>query len=261
MPRKTVFQSFLQKNSIDPRNYLPLVHSTDAYLLKRSLIEKKLSTRPCDTFTGESLLYFFVGRPAYKKETPEEAAYWELPSCILFDFDVKEAKRIYPFDTGAFSRKLYPSYINMMNVDDFLITPSSENVKRAIGAFFGSTRDYYRLSCMDDGLFKSKHNVNVTDEEVLALHRLIKDRSKKFDDRRFSIETQFDTEFLFANKMPIYAIFPEQYLESKLFKSMKREYGTTLETYPFYPLRKEYYYYAIYEKIEAFYRKNGFYEI
>ena len=60
-----------------------------------------MRTSKCNVFKGEDLLYFFVGRPAYKKESVLEPHYWELPTCVICEYNITGAKRIYPFDTGA----------------------------------------------------------------------------------------------------------------------------------------------------------------
>ncbi|WP_235770602.1 hypothetical protein [Rhizobium alarense] len=220
-----------------------------------------MKTAKCDVFKSDELLYFFVGRPAYKKEAVMEGEYWELPSCIIFDFEISTAKRVFPFDTGAFSAKRYPNYISIMSLDDFEINPSESEVQRAIGAFFNSSRDYYRLNPISPEKFESLHDIDATEEEVLALHRLIQDRSKRFDDRRFSLEIQFSESFNFREKKPIFAIFPEIYMTSDSFRSWIDLYGIELETYPYYPMRRDYYYSSIYEKIDKYYRDRGFYEI
>lgn len=261
MSKKSAITQFLSKNSISPANFLPLVHSAESYILKKSLKDGVLRTSPCNIFKSEDLLYFFVGRPAYKKLALEEAEYWELPSCIVFDFQVSNAKRAFPFDSGAFSQKRYPKYISMMELGDFEFVPTENNVKRAIGAFFNNTKDYYRLNPLSEDKFTSRHSVDATEEEIIALHKLIKERSKRFDDRRFSLEMQFSESFKFSERRPIFAVFPETYISSEIFMDWIEKYDIYLETYPVYPLRQDYYYSVIYEKIDRFYEGMGFYEV
>lgn len=118
------------------------MHTTDAYIARKAFDAKKLVASPCTTFIGEQLLYFFVGRAAYKKSIPEEVEYWELPSCLVFEFETKGAKRMYPFDSGAFKSRRYPNYISIMEMEDFSLNPNSNNVERSIGAFFNSNYSY-----------------------------------------------------------------------------------------------------------------------
>ncbi|PDT00920.1 hypothetical protein CO666_27680 [Rhizobium chutanense] len=257
----SILEKFLSRNSVSPTNHLPLVHSAEAFILKKSLSEGVLKTAKCSVFKNEDLLYFFVGRPAYKKDAVEEGEYWELPSCIVFEFGITDSVRVFPFDSGAFSAGRYPQYINMMSIQDFEINPSELNIKRAIGAFFKTNKDYYRLNPISPQSFANVHDVDATEEEILALHKLIQDRSKRFDDRRFSIEMQFPREFSFSERKPIFAIFPENYIQSEKFMSWIDKHDIILETYPYYPLRRDYYYSAIYEKLEKYYRESGIYEI
>ncbi|MEH3092172.1 MAG: hypothetical protein PGN20_08955 [Agrobacterium cavarae] len=258
--KKTVFQSFLQKNSISPTEYLPIVHSSEAHVISKCLEQGIIKRTRCEVF-NEDLLYFFVGRPSYKKLADKDAEYWELPSCVVFDFTLKGAKRAYPFDTGAFQRRKYPSFVNMMPMDEYEIEPSPENIKRAIGAFFQDPRSYYRLTPYSENDFSRKHELDPTEAEIKALYKLIKTTSNSFDDRRFSIEIQFQNSFYLENQSPIFCVVPETYLESEKFMGWADKYETVVETYPVYPLRADYYYAAIYEKIEGLYRKNGYYEV
>src|SRR4051794_32227642 len=106
---------FLQRNQIRKAPPLPAVHTTEAYFAKKVVEKGLLEARPCKVFRGERLPYFFVGRAAYKRELGSEAEYWELPSCLVFDFFTDGVKRIFPFDSGAFgSKKLYPNFISMI---------------------------------------------------------------------------------------------------------------------------------------------------
>ncbi|WP_143748355.1 hypothetical protein [Mesorhizobium carmichaelinearum] len=260
-PKRSVLERFLERNSINSARPLPIVHTTDAYITRKSIETGKLSISPCDRFEGENLLYFFVGRAAYKKNLPEEVEYWELPSCLVFDFQVKNAKRLYPFDSGAFKTKRYPNYVSMMDLDDFSMAPTSNNVERAIGAFFQSNLNYYRLAARRRADFEYDHDVGVLDEEIKALYKLIEDKSRRMDDRRFSIELQFEESFMFSDRKPLLIIIPETYLKNQKYVDKIYRTGETIETYPVYPLRKDYYYYAIYEKLDSFYRESGFYEI
>lgn len=256
----SVLQQFLLKNSINPSSYLPIVHTSESYIISKCMESGRLRTSPCDVF-GENILYFFVGRPSYKKLASEESEFWELPSCVVFDFSLSSAKRIYPFDTGAFRKRKYPSFINMMRMEDFEIDVSESSVKRAIGAFFQDNRSYFRLLPRSEADFFGRLDVDATDAEIQALFKLIRSRSSTFDDRRFSLEIQYDRDFEFSERVPIYCVVPEVYIESEKFMRWIDGYKINLDTYPVYPLRKDYYYSTIYEKVENFYRNNGFYEV
>jgi len=109
----SALQNFLKRNQITKANPLPLVHTTESYYLKKIVGSGIVEARRCNVFRNEKLSYFFVGRAAYKRELHQEAEYWELPACLVFSFFIDGVKRIYPFDSGAFKAKRYPSFINM----------------------------------------------------------------------------------------------------------------------------------------------------
>lgn len=185
---------FLQRNQITQARPLPLVHTTESYYLKRIVDAGVIKTQPCNVFVGEKLSYFFVGRAAYKRDLMQEAEYWELPTCLVFSFFLENVKRLFPFNSGAFVAKRYPNYINMMDLSDFEITGDLKAPHKIIGTFFTSARNYYRLSARPREQFETMFDVDVLDEEMKALHKLIQHKDQKFDDRRFAIEVQFDHE-------------------------------------------------------------------
>lgn len=252
---------FLQRNQISRARPLPLVHTTETYYLKKIVQSGKIETSRCNVFAGENLSYFFVGRAAYKRDLQQEAEYWELPTCIVFDFFIEGAKRIFPFDSGAFQARRYPNYINMMKMADFETSEDMESPHKIIGTFFGGARNYYRLAARPKEQFESAFDVDVLDEEMKALHKLIQHKDKKFDDRRFAIEVQFDQAINLNNRRPVLAIFPETYLSNDKYVAQIKKLGCEILTYPVYPLRKEYYYYAIYEKLDNFYSSRGYYNV
>jgi hypothetical protein len=239
-----------------------LVHTTESYYLKKIIESGKLSAQRCNVFAGENLSYFFVGRAAYKRDLEQEAEYWELPTCLVFSYFVEGVKRIFPFDSGAFEAKRYPSFVSMMDRSEFEMNASDvEAPHKLIGTFFTSSRNYYRLQARPKDQFETMFDVDVLDEEMKALHKLIQYKDKKFDDRRFAIEMQFDNDIALKDRKPILAIFPETYLSNDSYIKKIAALGAEILTYPVYPLRKEYYYYAIYEKLDNFYSARGYYNV
>lgn len=223
-------EDFLKRNQITKARPLPLVHTTEAYFLKKIVASGEIQARRCNVFRNENLSYFFVGRAAYKRDLHQEAEYWELPTCLVFSFFVDGVKRIYPFDSGAFKGKRYPNFVNMMDLNDFEVGKDSEAPHKIIGTFFGNARNYYRLAARPKEQFESKFDVEVLNEEMKALHKLILAKDKKFDDRRFAIEMQFDHDVDLHDKKPILAIFPETYLEDDEYIKKIRNLGAEILT-------------------------------
>jgi hypothetical protein len=255
-----ILAKFLERNQISRANPLPLVHTTQSYFAKKVLETGIIETRPCNVFAGENLVYMFVGRAAYKKEIRNESVYWELPTCFVFEYFSDGVKRIFPFDSGSFAKKEnYPSYFSMMDMKLFDISADIESPSKIIGTFFTSNRSYYRLEGRDESSFLSTFSVDMLDEEVKALHKLISHRSSELDDRRFAIEMQFEQGIDLVERKCVAAIFPESYLGSDAFMKMMDNYNITPITYPLYPLRADYYYSTIYEKLDLFYMERGYY--
>jgi hypothetical protein len=257
----SVLTAFLQRNQISRSNPLPLVHTTESYYLKKILKTGYIEARPCNVFTGEKLAYFFVGRAAYKRELTQEAEYWELPSCIVKSFSTRGVKRIFPFDSGAFKAKRYSSSIAMMELDDFEVGSDPEAPQKLIGTFFNSARNYYHLYARPREQFESMFEVDVLDEEVKALHGLIQRKHTRSDDRRFAIEMQFENNISITHDKPICIILPETYLSNEAYAKALENAAQYVLTYPVYPLRKEYFYYAIYQKLDELYKRLGAYNL
>lgn len=257
----TVLQNFLSRNQITKSDPLPLVHTTESYYLKKVLQTGQIEARPCNVFGGERLAYFFVGRAAYKRELHQEAEYWELPTCIVRSFTTKGAKRIFPFDSGAFAAKRYPNSINMMDLQEFEAGADSEAPQKLIGTFFGTSRKYFNLTARPKEQFEAMFDVDVLDEEIKALHGLIQKKNARFDDRRFAIELQFDSNISIVDEKPLCIILPETYLANPSYAKTLEEAAQFVLTYPIYPLRKEYFYYAIYQKLDELYKKIGAYGV
>jgi hypothetical protein len=253
---------FLQKNQIKQSEALPLVHSTEAYFLKKILRTGKIDASPCKVFKNEHIAYFFVGRPAYKSQVTAEAAYWELPICFIFEYSMDNIKRIYPFDSGAFATKRYPSFIQMMPLNEFEVGNDKNAVPKLIGTFFGSAMNYYRLKPTPDSAFKRDFQVEILNEEILALHKLIESKSDKYDDRRFSVEAQFSEGFDLKERKLLAIVLPDIYLENReIVKLIEQQFSATILSYAIYPLNVSYYYYAIYERVENFYRERGLFNV
>ena len=253
---------FLQKNQIQLAQALPLVHSTEAYFIKKVMASGSISASPCKFFHSENLSYFFVGRPAFKRLISREAEYWELPMCFIFDFNAFTPKRVFPFDSGAFQSGLYPEFLSMMQLDDFEVSADKDAAQKIIGTFFANPRAYFNLKPRDSSDFEAAFDVDVLDEEIKALHKLISYKDGAVDDRRFAIECQCDHDLVLKKSRVLAVILPESYIENEsVVTFVEKELDASLITYPIFALKKEFYYYAIYEKVEAFLRQKGYFDV
>ena len=120
-----------------------------------------------------------------------------------------------------------------------------------LSVLFHKRSQLLSLKCSPQGQFEVS-DVDVLDEEMKALHKLIQHKDRRYDDRRFAIEVQFDTDVELTKRQLLLAIFPETYLSDQTYVDKIAATGCQILTYPVYPLRKEYFYYAIYEKLDHF---------
>jgi hypothetical protein len=257
----SALHAFLQRSKITKANPLPLVHTTEAYFLKKIINSRKVLARPCSVFGGERLSYFFVGRAAYKKDMSDSTLYWEMPACVVLDFSVESARRIFPFDTGAFANRRYPNFVSMMNLSDYNTANDRASPHKLIGTFFVNSRRYYTLKPRAETEFNDMFDVDTLDEEVKALYELSARPSSSYDDRRFAIELQFPGDVTLDPGKVLAVIVPETYLESRQYISTIESIGAKIISYPIYPTNSMYYYGVIYEKLDHFYRSEGLYDV
>lgn len=257
----SALESFLQRNSVVPSDALPLVHSTKSYNLKAILAANQISPQKCDIFVDEKINYFFVGRPSYKYTTSSTTAdHWELPCCFIFASDiVKTPNRTFPFDSGAFSKKLFPDYIGMMPRNEFEIS-ISDAPQKIIGSFFGSAKDYFLLKPKSAQIFDQEFSLTPFDAEIQAMLRLAGEKTKpEFDDRRFAIEVQSSNAVSLSVDKPLAVVLPEQYLDIKSVRdTIQNKWGAEPLGYPMFSLSVTAYHALIYKEIYDFYKRNSF---
>ena len=256
------FEQFLSKNTVKGSGALPLVHTSPAFHLRKFAEQNVILTSECDVFKGEDLSYFFVGRPAYKYSSDvSESSYWEFPCCFVFEFDVlPDPKRVFPFDSGAFDKKLYPSYIKMMEIKEFEVSSVSDAPSKIIGTFFGNTSDYFKMIPKSKKDFIQEYSLSVMDMEIQALHRLsLEAGSKTFDDRRLTIEVQSNSSVDLVKSNPIAVIAPSEYFEDNEFLNhVLNVWKSEPISYPIFSLNINSCFSQIYERVFNFYKMRKY---
>jgi len=257
----SALESFLQRNSVVPSSSLPLVHSTKSYNLKAMLEAGAIQPQECDVFLKEKINYFFVGRPSYKYTTDSSSAdHWELPCCFIFAADIiKDPSRVFPFDSGAFSKKRFPDYIGMMPRSEFeLRIPDAP--QRIIGSFFGSAKSYFLLNPKSSQIFDQEFSLSPFDAEVQAILRLAGEKTlPDFDDRRFAIEVQSKEPVNLSIDKPLAVVLPEQYLDIPAVRNMIQDvWGAEPLGYPMFSLSVSAYHAMIYQEVYSFYKRRKF---
>ena len=257
--------SFLLRNSVNsgnPGGTLPLVHSLSGYRFGKLLAAGQIVAEECDVFKEENLNYFFMGRPAYKvKDASLQAETWELPCCFIFEYAaIGNIKRVFPFDSGGHYLELYPHYINMMPLDEFEVSDVEDAPSRIVGAFFGTPDAYFHLRPKDEAAFEREFSLGPKDAEVRAAHKLARHPAPQgFDDRRFTIELQTSETIDLKVVKPLAVIMPAVYLDDEETRRIVvQEWKAEPISYPINSLSVNQYYGQIYERVERFYKDNGY---
>jgi hypothetical protein len=249
---------FLRNNNIPDVPGLPLVHTTTAYAMHRILKKKSIQPTPCDVFTGESLAYFFCGRPAYKKQYPDNVAKtWQLPSCIIVDWDIVSIKRQFPFDSGAFQQGKLPDFIDIMDLSEFDAGSNPADARRIIGSFFVDSSRYFKMTPRSSGDFDRTFELTILDAEISALKELSGFMLGKVDDRRFAIEVQTSEPVDLVPGKVLAVVCPEEYLDHEEYVNYIAQLGAKPLPYATYPLKTEMYYYTIYNLVFEFFKQHG----
>ncbi len=253
-----ILKDILLGNRARKSDTLPLVHTAPAHFMQKIIQSGAIHPKPCDVYLGESLSYFFVGRPAYKS-VGRDLMHWELPSCMIVDFEAINPKRIFPFDSGAFKKGFVPKYASMMDIDNFSMEEVPEAASRYIGTFFGSSYNYFMQTPNSKEFLLQRHGILPTEGSLHALISLISGERIKneLDERRSAIEYQSD-QSIHLNEGSIKAvILPMEYLKDKKFIKNIEKQSIQVITYRHFPINSDFFYNALYDKCLSFYELEG----
>jgi hypothetical protein len=204
---------------------LPVTHATDAYLFQKIAESNMLSPADCPVF-GQPLLYFFYGRPAYRVNSEEESSnlLFLAPVCLIFDGSViSKANRIYPFDSGAFSRNFFKRFMHDgMGMNNFSLKVTRDTPSKVVAAFFGTNKNYY------DGKVLDIINTKDSCFEIEAYVDLIRYTARdSMDNRNSSIEIQIDKTISLSEPQLRAVVVPNALLDRKLFIDRVKMWGAT----------------------------------
>jgi hypothetical protein len=148
------FRAWVDRQASVDQPLLPLTHLSKAYVAENIIRSNEIAPADCEVFK-EALAYFFYGRPAYRANKDgivgSEAA---CPYCFLFSPSLlARAKRVFPFDTGAYHARLYKHVlIDEMELADFSLERNVPRINKLVHAAFGSAGNYFdgNRSCIPD---------------------------------------------------------------------------------------------------------------
>lgn len=235
---------------------MPLTHVTDVYEFREIAELEKLVPKPCDVFLRR-LLYFFYGRPAYRKnqDAPSSSIIDYFPVCFVFSPDMNAPRfKYFALDTGAFANGLLKkSFHSSMIKEDFELQPDSLSPQRLVRMFFGTNSNYIKNHPLSGVAIPN------LELEAQAYYRLIQDAGEgDFDDRASAIEVQVTAEVPFSDKL-LAVILPSDLADEPALIKLFEGYKVPLLPYDFIKrFRPEQHTSEIYKLVRDFYVAKGF---
>ncbi|UWU79129.1 hypothetical protein N2603_11915 [Bradyrhizobium huanghuaihaiense] len=258
--RPVKLRDFLSALNVPDLDQLPLIHTTESSRIFSILNQGKLKATPCNVFKGEDLCYFFVGRPAYKAKLAEpNPYYWQLPMVFVVKFHTAlQSKRIFPFDSGAFANSKLPSHILSFDIADYDLAPNSALVTKLISTFYGSNTNYFNAVGVKPEDLEMRHVLTPMHLQILSLAQMYaQPRTIDSDDRKSTIELQIEGDVEIEGGDLLGVILPEEFKRAPEIVAKLNSFGCQIEYYPFYPLRSDHFYYAIYDSVAKVLKANG----
>lgn len=229
---------------------LPLTHVTKGLRAQDVIHAGRIEPTDCAVFRSP-LAYFFYGRPAYRYEAGSSVKLESAcPFCFIFDPKLlRRARHIYPFDTGAFSARMYNHVLDDdFNIEDFDLGSEPDRPEKLISAAYLSRADY--ASGNKSGLLPIDTAAKAYDMEAKAYMSLLHSQGRNEpDDRIGTIEVQFgDPVPLAENLMAL--VIPHTFWingdRSPLIEGLEKN-GADILTYEFIPGRPITHYHTLLE--------------
>jgi hypothetical protein len=259
VPRRQSLAEFLTKKNLPSDLTLPWVHSASAASLFSILEDEKLLAINCDVFKGEKLVYFFVGRPAYKIPRVENPSEWQMPVVFVVRFNKPPPiKRVFPFDSGAFHKGRMPSYISLFPIGAFELATDMAMAGRLVSFYFKTQKRYFDRQATGDQEMREEHDLDITHDQILALGKLYRDRdAAKLDDRAAAIEIQIAEDIPLEKSNVLGVVVPAEYKRHKDMREALKALTPNVEAYDIMPLGTDAHYGLVYDCVKKIYKKAG----
>ncbi len=233
-----------------------MVHTCEGAKLVRLLGDAAL--RPNDDPTSkeylqfdEALLFFYYGRPAFRKDVGNvDNDAWRLCCLVLADDDARPIKRVLPFDSGAFER--YEQWIHQsMDVRDFEAGTSLDAAARIVSTFFGTNERYYRGKPLELVPGAPYTTASCYATLIRAQGRLA------VDDRRRTIEVQVSKPVSLDKKV-LAVVLPQSFVDdAELRRVIISEWGAEVIPYESYTPSPAAAVETIFARVDGFLRSSG----
>lgn len=218
------FQEVLT-TEVDDIQLLPLLHTCDAYSLRRILESMRLKPQLCDVFKLD-LLYTYYGVPSYRSKydkATKNTAYY--PICIILDSSqFNNFHKIFPFDSGAFVKlpEVKDTFFHHQTaIEDFELERNISSAMKVIKTFYESNENYIYEKP------NSSKEFSLLDFEALSYKNLISNENNgKLDDRASSIEIIFDEDIVLNTSTVKQIIIPNVFKDdSKVCSLLENNFG------------------------------------
>lgn len=234
---------------------LPLMHTTDGFSFKKILKSSALSPVRCPLFR-ERLLYLFYGCPAYRPNPhslPTSVPGY-LPVCLIFAPKCASIKRIYPFDSGAFSKGLYRRHLpSRVARARFELERSPDTPGRFVHAFYGTNENYY------DGTPVITRSFSALKNEVRCYRKLICDkRPSRADLRRGIAEVQTSDALPLACGTMLAVALPLVLLDDRLVRQRLKALDVRKLIYRAYCLEPMLFVTSILDLVRTFLKERNY---
>ncbi len=213
------------------------------------LNDQKIKTSNCKVFHAEKLVYFFLGRPAYKTSLVPDPSFWQLPAIfILRRHPELTPKRVFPFDSGGMAEERYQKVIGKIQLQNFQLSGELDQISKAISYYFGDQERYLAARATPYDEIAHRIGENVSSFSTLALSKLYNHQfNEVIDDRAKLFEFQFDQDIDISNGNLRAVIICREWIRDAKIKEQLDQIECKVLTYPLFPLQSSNYYSKIYE--------------
>lgn len=230
-PRGTSSRFWNWLASVPPESErLAWCHTTDGWRLRQMVQAGLIPVAPCNVFR-EDLVYFFYGRPAFRRnEEAQLRLSCRSPVVLVLEPELcANGRRMFPFDSGAFANDMYRQWLHpKMELADFEIGRDGSAPLRHVSAFFGTASNYLHLKA------KAPDVPYSGEFEVESIVSILSDQSsEEADDRRLAMELQVPAPIPFDSGAVLAVIVPEDLLRAPWLQEYMGGAGAGIDFVPY----------------------------
>ncbi|MDG2531267.1 hypothetical protein [Caulobacter endophyticus] len=221
---------------------LPLIHMTAVGAAREIVRTGSIDTRRCPVFDRD-LVYFFVGRPAYRlKHGDDKSNYISMFPCLFMGrgTTLGAPYHVYPLDTGGLMAGVFGGHPDPhVYLEDYELEPNLASAAGHIAWAFEDLQAYYNGD-LRPGLSETLARWDEVGVAFTSLARLASRQSNTKPDLRAStVEVAYSRPVSLKDAVD-YAILPAQYLEDQHGPNSKfierlTELGIAWEVYDWQP--------------------------